>query len=301
MISGIFSPKVMISKEILAKVRKLEIRTKGLVNNLFGGEYHSAFKGRGMTFSEVRPYQYGDDVRQIDWNVTARTGDPHIKLFEEEREQTLMLLVDVSASGRFGSGDRRKIDLITELCAVMAFSAISNNDKVGMVLFSDRIEKVVMPRKGRSHVLRLIRDLYATNPAGSGTDVAGALTYANRILNRRSIMILVSDFMTELDEKSLRITSRRHDLVSVHVSDPLEVDLPNLGFLPVRDAESGEVRYLPTFLPSYRRRFRTEQRERLRILAETFSRLHLDAIRLDTSASYVEPMRQFFQKRASRA
>jgi uncharacterized protein (DUF58 family) len=291
----------MISKEILAKVRKLEIRTKGLVNNLFGGEYHSAFKGRGMTFSEVRPYQYGDDVRQIDWNVTARTGDPHVKLFEEEREQTLMLVVDVSASGRFGSKDRPKIDLITELCAVMAFSAISNNDKVGMVLFSDRIEKVVMPRKGRSHVLRLIRDLYATVPIGTGTDIGGALSFVNRILNRRSIMVLVSDFMTRLDEKALRITHRKHDLVSVHVSDPLEVDLPNLGFLPVRDAESGEVRVLPTFLPSFRRRYRTEQHERLHGLDDTFSRLHLDAIRLDTTTSYIQPMRQFFQKRASRA
>lgn len=291
----------MISKEILAKVRKLEIRTKGLVNNLFGGEYHSAFKGRGMIFSEVRPYQYGDDVRQIDWNVTARTGDPHIKLFEEEREQTVMLLVDVSASGRFGSGVRRKVDLITELCAVMAFSAITNNDKVGMVLFTDRIEKVVLPRKGRSHVLRLIRDLYATAPVGTGTDIGAALTFANRILNRRSIVVLVSDFLTGMDEKALRITNRKHDLVNVHVSDPLEIELPDLGILPMRDAETGSIRYMPTFLPSFRRQYRSTQSERLRTLEETFTRLHLDTIRLDTTASYIEPIRDFFHKRASRA
>lgn len=291
----------MISKEILAKVRKLEIRTKGLVNNLFGGEYHSAFKGRGMIFSEVRPYQYGDDVRQIDWNVTARTGDPHVKLFEEEREQTVMLLVDVSASGRFGSGVRRKVDLITELCAVMAFSAITNNDKVGMVLFSDRIEKVVLPRKGRSHVLRLIRDLYATQPVGTGTDIGAALTFANRILNRRSIVLLVSDFLTGLDEKALRITHRKHDLVNVHISDPLEEDLPDLGILPMRDAETGTIRYMPTFLPSFRRAYRSAQRERIRTLEDTFTRLHLDHIRLNTTVSYIEPMRDFLHKRASRA
>lgn len=290
----------MISKEILAKVRKLEIRTKGLVNNLFGGEYHSAFKGRGMTFSEVRPYQYGDDVRQIDWNVTARTGDPHIKLFEEEREQTLMLLVDVSASGRFGSGTRRKVDLITEMCAVMAFSAITNNDKVGMVLFSDRIEKVVLPRKGRSHVLRLIRDLYATEPVGTGTDIGAALTFANRILSRRSIVILVSDYLTGMDEKAMRITHRKHDLVNIHISDPLEEDLPDLGILPMRDAESGSIRFMPTFLPSFRRSYRSAQRERLRSLEDSFSHLHLDYIRLNTTSSYIEPLHQYFIKRASR-
>lgn len=290
----------MISKEILAQVRKLEIRTKGLVNNLFGGEYHSAFKGRGMIFSEVRPYQYGDDVRQIDWNVTARTGDPHIKLFEEEREQTLMLLVDVSGSGRFGSGTRRKVDLITELCAVLAFSAITNNDKVGMVLFSDRIEKVVMPRKGRSHVLRLIRDLYATVPVGVGTDIGQALTFANRVLNRRSIVVLVSDFLTDMQDKDLRITHRKHDLVSIHISDSMEEELPDLGILPVRDAETGAIGYLPTFLPSFRASYRRTQQERLTMLADAFRKMHLDYIRLNTTSSYIEPLREYFHRRASR-
>ncbi len=290
----------MISKDILAQVRRLEIRTKGLVNNLFGGEYHSAFKGRGMIFSEVRPYQYGDDIRQIDWNVTARTGDPHIKVFEEEREQTLMLLVDISPSGLFGSGSRRKIDLITELCAVLAFSAIHNKDKVGLVLFTDRIEKVVFPRKGRTHVLRLIRDLYATQPVGKGTDISEALTFTNKVLNRRSIVILASDFITDGYEAAIRVTNRKHDLVNIHVMDPLEQRMPDLGLLPLLDAESGSVRWMPTFLPSVRKKFAIEREQRLLGIETRFKQLQLDHIRILTTESYIEPLREYFIKRSKR-
>ncbi len=290
----------MISKDVLAQVRKLEIRTKGLVNNLFGGEYHSAFKGRGMIFSEVRPYQYGDDIRQIDWNVTARTGDPHIKVFEEEREQTLMLLVDISPSGLFGSGGRRKVDLITELCAVLAFSAIKNNDKVGLLLFTDRIEKVVLPRKGRTHVLRLIRDLYATKPVGQGTDIGEALSFTNKVLNRRSIVILASDFITDGYESAIRVTNRKHDLVNIHISDPLEIALPDLGLLPIKDAETGAIRLIPTFRRSARDTFRREHEARLERIEQRFKQLQLDHIRIESGESYIEPLRNYFQRRAQR-
>jgi uncharacterized protein (DUF58 family) len=270
------------------------------VNNLFGGEYHSAFKGRGMIFSEVRPYQYGDDIRQIDWNVTARTGDPHIKIFEEEREQTLMLLVDISPSGYFGSGFRRKIDLITELCAVLAFSAIKNNDKVGLVLFTDRIEKVVFPRKGRTHVLRLIRDLYATVPTGTGTNLSEALNFTNKVLNRRSIVILASDFIADGYEQAIRVTNRKHDLVNIHIVDPMESDLPDLGLLPLRDAETGQTTLVPTFLRSVRTTYRRERRQRLENIEDRFRQLRLDHVRILSTESYIDPLRNYFLKRSQR-
>ena len=228
----------MISKEVLKKIKKLEIQTKGLVNTLFGGEYQSAFKGRGMAFSEVRAYNYGDDIRQIDWNVTARTGDPFVKIFEEEREQTLMLCVDISASGIFGSNVQRKMDIAIEISAVLAFSAINNGDKVGLVLFSDQIEKVVPPKKGRTHVLRLIKELYTTQPTGSGTRIADALSYVNRLLDRRAIVVLASDFQDSDFEKQLKITNQKHDLVSIVIHDPFEDEIPEIGIVPFRDAET---------------------------------------------------------------
>ncbi len=289
----------MIPSDLIAKIRKLEIRTKGLVNHLFSGEYHSAFKGRGMVFSEVRPYQYGDDVRQIDWNVTARTGDPHIKVFEEEREQTLMLVVDISPSGRFGSR-RRKLDLITELCAVLAFSAVRNQDKVGLLLFSDRIEHVVPPRKGRSHVLRLIRDLYAVQPAGTGTDIAGALGYANRILNRRSIFILASDFQAPDFDHALRVTNRKHDLVTLHLYDPLERTLPDMGIVPLRDPETGRSITVDTSSAAFRNAFSRQQEAAFAALQDRFRRQRIDSIALGTHESYIDPLRQFFLRRANR-
>lgn len=289
----------MISKEIFRKVRQLEIRTKGLVNNLFGGEYHSAFKGRGMVFSEVRQYQYGDDIRQIDWNVTARAGDPFIKIFEEEREQTLMLLVDISNSGIFGS-QLRKADLITEMCAVMAFSAIKNGDKVGLVLFSDHIEKVVLPKKGRLHVLRLIRELYTTKAEGKGTDLSVPLNFINRLLKRRSIVIMASDFIAPDYEKAIKITNKKHDLIAVTVSDPLEDELPDMGIVTFRDAETGRARMIDTSSRRVRTSYRARRLERVANLREGFRRLQIDAVDVRTNQSYVQPLMAFFKRRGSR-
>ncbi len=290
----------MISKEVLKKIRKLEIQTKGLVNTLFGGEYQSAFKGRGMAFSEVRAYNYGDDIRQIDWNVTARTGDPYIKIFEEEREQTLMLCVDISASGVFGSHLQRKMDVAIEISAVLAFSAIKNGDKVGLVLFSDVIEKVVPPKKGRTHVLRLIRELYTTEPKGVGTKIADALGYVNRLLDRRAIVVLVSDFQDENFEKQLRITNQKHDLVSIIISDPFEDELPDIGLVPFHDAESGREILIDTSNKSIRKEYKTRKKVRQKMLDDTFLKMKVDAVNVSTNKSYVRPLMNFFQRRMSR-
>ena len=290
----------MISKEILKKIRKLEIRTKGMVNNIFGGEYQSAFKGRGMEFSEVREYSYGDDIRQIDWNVTARTGDPFIKLFEEEREQTLMLCVDISPSGVFGSRSQRKMDLAIEICAVLAFSAIKNNDKVGLVLFSNIIEKVVPPKKGRIHVLRLIRELYTTDPKGSGTDISEALAYVNRLLNRRAVVVLASDFQDQDFDKQMKITSRKHDLVNILIHDDLEEELPDLGIIPLKDAETGEEVLVDTSSETVRTSFRKKKIREKAALKDKFLRMKIDAIDLQTNHSYVQPLMNFFHRRMRR-
>ncbi len=290
----------MISKELFKTIRRIEIRTKGLVNEIFGGEYQSAFKGRGMTFSEVRPYQIGDDVRLIDWNVTARSEEPYIKVFEEEREQTLMLCVDVSSSEQFGSGIRRKLDLITELSAVLAFSAIKNNDKVGLVLFTDRIEKVVIPRKGRAHVLRLIRELLSAEPQGKSTDIGNAVAYLSKILRRRSIFILISDFQSSGYEKQLRIANRKHDFVSIVIDDPLERDLPDLGLIPFRDAETGRYRVIDTSSKSVREQYRRRRQVRMERLQKLLRRHRIDAITLQTNESYIEPIMAFFKRRVNR-
>ncbi|RNC80089.1 MAG: DUF58 domain-containing protein [Balneola sp.] len=290
----------MISKEVLKKIRKLEIQTKGLVNTLFGGEYQSAFKGRGMAFSEVRAYNYGDDIRQIDWNVTARTGDPYIKIFEEEREQTLMLCVDISASGVFGSHSQRKMDVAIEISAVLAFSAIKNGDKVGLVLFSDGIEKVVPPKKGRTHVLRLIRELYTTRPKGRGTDIAEALGYVNRLLDRRAIVVLASDFQDEDYEKQLRITNQKHDLVSIIINDPFEDELPNIGLVPFRDAESDREILIDTSNKSVRTQYAKKKRAHKAKLDEALLKMKVDAVNVSTNKSYVRPLMNFFQRRMNR-
>src|SRR5690554_5279402 len=262
----------MISQELLKKVRKLEIQTKGLVNSIFGGEYHSAFKGRGMEFSEVRAYSYGDDIRQIDWNVTARNNEPYIKVFEEEREQTLMLCVDISPSGFFGSRSQTKMELAIEICAVMAFSAIKNGDKVGLLLFSDRIEKVIPPKKGRTHVLRLIRELLTAKPEGRGTDLGGALAYVNRLLNRRAIVILVSDFQDREFEKQLKITHRKHDLVNIVIQDEHENDLPDLGLIPLLDPETGNRILVDSSSRKARVAFRERRMKRMAAMEELFRR-----------------------------
>lgn len=290
----------MIPKEVLKKIRKLEIQTKGIVNTLFGGEYQSAFKGRGMEFSEVRAYTYGDDIRQIDWNVTARTGDPFIKVFEEEREQTLMLCIDISQSGTFGSQNQSKMDLAIEICAVLAFSAIKNSDKVGLVLFSDHIEKVVPPKKGRTHVLRLIRELYTTKPTGTGTDIADALSYINRLLDRRAIVVLASDFQDREFEKQLRITNQKHDLVSIFINDPLEDELPNLGVIKIRDAESGAEKMVDTSSKKLRKAYNIRRLEQKAYVHDKFLKMKIDTVEVQTNESYVQPLMNFFKRRGSR-
>ncbi len=290
----------MISKEILKKIRKLEISTKGMVNNLFGGEYQSAFKGRGMEFSEVRAYTYGDDIRQIDWNVTARTGDPFIKIFEEEREQTLMLCVDISPSGVFGSRSQRKMDLAIEICAVLAFSAIKNSDKVGLVLFSDHVEKVVPPKKGKTHVLRLIREMYATKPTGKGTDIADALSYINRLLNRKAIVVLASDFQDKDFQKQLQITNQKHDLVNIVINDDLEEELPDLGLISLNDAETGQNVYVDTSSKKVRTAYRAKRLAEKKALKDLFMKYQIDSVDVHTNHSYVRPLVSFFQRRANR-
>jgi uncharacterized protein (DUF58 family) len=290
----------MISKEILQKVRKIEIRTKGKVNNLFGGEYQSAFKGRGMEFSEVREYTYGDDIRQIDWNVTARTGDPFIKQFEEEREQTLMLCVDISPSGIFGSRGQSKMELSIEICAVLAFSAIKNGDKVGLILFTDEIEKVIPPKKGRLHVLRLIRELLTTEPKGTGTDISEALSYVNRLLNRRAIIVLASDFQDDQYDRQLKITNRKHDLVNIFINDKFEDELPDLGLVPLRDAETGEEVLVDTSSKKVRKEFQKKREKAKHHLRDQFLRMKIDMIELKTNASYIRPLMTFFRRRMHR-
>ncbi|MCP9292867.1 MULTISPECIES: DUF58 domain-containing protein [Gracilimonas] len=290
----------MIPKEILKKIRKLEIQTKGIVNTLFGGEYQSAFKGRGMEFSEVRAYTYGDDIRQIDWNVTARTGDPFIKVFEEEREQTLMLCIDISQSGTFGSQSQSKMDLAIELAAVLAFSAIKNSDKVGLVLFSDHIEKVVPPKKGRTHVLRLIRELYTTKPTGTGTDIADALSYINRLLDRRAIVVLTSDFQDKDFEKQLRITNQKHDLVSIMINDHLEDELPDVGLVKIRDAETGAEKMIDTSSRKVRKSYKIRRMEQKAYIHDKMLKMKIDAVEVQTNESYVQPLMNFFKRRGSR-
>ena len=290
----------MIPKEILKKIRKLEIQTKGIVNTLFGGEYQSAFKGRGMEFSEVRAYTYGDDIRQIDWNVTARTGDPFIKVFEEEREQTLMLCIDISQSGTFGSQSQSKMDLAIELAAVLAFSAIKNSDKVGLVLFSDHIEKVVPPKKGRTHVLRLIRELYTTKPTGSGTDIADALSYINRLLDRRAIVVLTSDFQDKDFEKQLRITNQKHDLVSIIINDHLEDELPYIGLVKIKDAETGAEKIVDTSSKKVREAYKIRRMEQKAYIHDKMLKMKIDAVEVQTNESYVQPLMNFFKRRGSR-
>lgn len=290
----------MISKEILQKVRKIEIRTKGMVNSIFGGEYQSAFKGRGMEFSEVREYIYGDDIRQIDWNVTARTGDPFIKKFEEEREQTLMLCVDISPSGVFGSQGQSKMELAIEICAVLAFSAIKNGDKVGIVLFTDEIEKVIPPKKGRLHVLRLIRELLTTKPEGKGTDISEALSYINRLLNRRAIIILASDFQDKQYDRQLKITNRKHDLVNIFINDKLEDELPDLGLIPLKDAETGEEILVDTSSEKVRNEYRRKRRQQKEELRNQSLRRKIDMIEVETNASYIRPLIAFFRRRMHR-
>ncbi len=285
--------------EILKKVRKIEIKTKGLSKHIFSGEYHSAFKGRGMSFSEVRNYQYGDDVRNIDWNVTARTGDPYVKIFEEERELTVMLLIDMSKSSFFGTVNQLKNEILTEICAVLAFSAINNNDKVGVMFFSDRIEKFIPPKKGKSHILRIIRELLDFQPEGSGTDIGKTLDYFNNVIKKRSICFLLSDFLSTGYESPLRIAARRHDIVGIHLVDPREIELPNVGLIRASDAETGKMRWVDTALRSNRERYNDWYKKHQEYFKSAFLKTGADAVTIRTDESYVNALLKFFQKRGS--
>jgi len=290
----------MLTKELLKQVRQIEIKTRGVVNDVFSGEYHSVFKGRGMEFSEVREYQVGDDIRTIDWNVSARFGHPFIKIFEEERELTLMLLVDLSGSLVFGSVDKTKQQIAAELTAVLAFSAMKNNDKVGLILFTDEIEKFVPPKKGKSHILRIVREILSFEPQGNKTNIQGALEYFNHSVKKKSIAFLISDFMDDGYEKILRIVSKKHDLVSIVLEDPREKDLLKAGLIKFKDAETGRTRYIDTSNKNVQGYFKQKINERKNIQNEIFLKSRVDTVNIDISTSYVKPLINFFKLRVKR-
>ncbi|MEI7811165.1 MAG: DUF58 domain-containing protein [Ignavibacteria bacterium] len=290
----------MLTKELLKQVRQIEIKTKGVVNQVFTGEYHSVFKGRGMEFSEVREYQFGDDIRNIDWNVTARLSHPFIKVFEEERELTVMLMVDLSGSLSFGTLDKTKQQIAAELSAIMAFSAMKNNDKVGLILFSDRIEKFVPPRKGRKHVLRIIREVLSFEPAGKETNIKKALEYMNHAIKKRSIVFLISDFFDSGYEKILKIVGKKHDFIGIVLTDERERALPKIGLVKFRDAETGQTRYIDTSNPQLQRWFARARRESIQKRRDLFIKSRLDSVDIITSQSYIKPLIDFFRLRGRR-
>jgi len=290
----------VLPKDLIRRIRRLEITTRKAVSDLLAGQYHSVFKGRGMAFSEVRQYQAGDEIRIIDWNVTARMNDAYVKVFTEERELTVMLVVDVSASADFGSTTQTKSELAAEVAAQIAFSAIANNDRVGLILFSDRVEHVIPPKKGRKHVLRVVSDILSFKPQGKGTDLSTGLTYLSRVSKRRAVTFLISDFMAADLEKPLRIARRRHDLVPVAISDPMEEAFPKLGLVQMEDPETGERVLVDTADPLVRGRFARWMRERRDQRNTTFKRLQLDYVELGGGADYVTALARFFKARARR-
>ena len=290
----------MIPTEILRKVRRIQIVTSAMVSDLFAGQYHSAFRGRGMEFEEVREYQPGDDVRTIDWNVTARTGRPFVKSYREERELTVVLLVDVSASQSFGTRQQLKSELVAELGATLAFSAIQNNDKVGLILFTDRIEHSVPARKGTRHVLRVVRELLYHQPVGRQTDIAMALEHLSRVLRRRAVVFLISDFQAPPFRDTLRVVRHRHDLIPVIVGDERESELPPVRYVELLDPETGERLLLDTSSSSVRHRFRELGRRRREELLSEFRRLRIDSIEVRTGQPFVEPLATFFRQRGRR-
>ena len=290
----------MIPKEILKKIRRIEIRTKKLVNDLFSGEYHSTFKGQGMEFEEVRQYEPGDEIRLIDWNVTARTGYPHIKKFKEERELSVVMLFDASSSGRFGTRDRFKSETAAELCALLAFSAIKNNDKVGLIIFTDKIEKFIPPQKGRGHVLRLIREILYFKPEGIATDIGAALEYFSRVIKRKSVVFLVSDFLSENFIKPIQIANNKHDVIAIKVTDPRETSFDNVGLIELEDAETGEVVMIDTGSREFRREFSARAEEDNLGLKKAFKLINLDFINIRTDESYIVPLINFFKMRERR-
>lgn len=287
----------METKDLLKKVRKIEIKTRGLSRQIFAGEYHSAFKGRGMTFSEVREYQYGDDIRSIDWNVTARFNHPYVKVFEEERELTVMLLIDVSASGEFGTQEQMKRTLITEIAAVLSFSAIENNDKIGVILFSDQVEKFIPPKKGRKHILRIIRELLEFTPQSRGTDISESLRFLTNAIKKRCTAFLISDFRDKGYARSLQIANNKHDVAALHIYDIRETSLPAVGMLRVLDAESGVERWIDTSKSRIRENYAMKWESHQEIMKEIFSRAGVDSVSMRTGEDYVKPLIRLFKQR----
>ncbi|MDM8003816.1 MAG: DUF58 domain-containing protein [Bacteroidota bacterium] len=287
----------METTELLKKVRKIEIRSRGLTRQIFAGEYHSAFRGRGMAFSEVREYQFGDDIRNIDWNVTARLGHPYVKVFEEERELTVMLLVDVSRSGDFGTVASTKREMMTEIAAVLAYSVIANNDKVGLMLFSDRVEKYIPPKKGRGHMLRIIREMLSFEPAGSGTSLSEPLRYLTNVLRKRCTAFVLSDFMAPPFTEALRIASGKHDMVALRISDRREKELPDVGFMKVMNPESGREMWIDTSSSSVRKEYAEYWRKHDQAVTAAFVSSGVDVASISTGEDYIKPLISLFKHR----
>ena len=287
----------MDTKELLKKVRKIEIKTRRLSDHIFGGEYHSTFKGRGMTFSEVRQYQFGDDVRTIDWNVTARYNEPYVKVFEEERELTMMLMVDVSGSELFGTSNNFKKEIITEISATLAFSALQNNDKVGLILFSDEVELYIPPKKGKSHVLRIIRELLEFKPDSQRTNIGEALKFLSNVIKKRAIVFVLSDFISEDYEKTLKITGNKHDLTGIRIYDQREVEIPNLGMVEMLDAETGRQVLVNTQSRKVRQDYHNFYRERVEYFKDKFAKSGCGILDCRVDESYVKKLLAYFKRR----
>lgn len=288
----------MDTADLIKRVRRIEIKTRGLSQQIFAGEYHSAFKGRGMSFSEVREYQYGDDIRNIDWNVTARFNHPYIKIFEEEREMTVMLIIDVSASREFGSFTQLKKNLITEISAVLAFSAIQNNDKIGVVLFSDKIEKFIPPKKGKQHILRIIRELIDFTPENKGTNISEGLRFFTNLIKKRSTAFLISDFIDSGYEDSIKIASKKHDLIALNIFDKREVELPSVGLIYMKDAETGKKIWVDSSSKTTRNAYNKHWINRQTFANEIFKKYGVDSANLNTNEDYIKPLMSLFKKRS---
>ena len=290
----------MNTSELLKKVRKIEIKTKGLSKNIFSGEYQTAFKGKGMAFSEVREYLPGDDVRTIDWNVTARYNNPYIKVFQEERETTVILLIDLSGSSDFGTQSQLKREIATEISAVLSFSAINNNDKIGVIFFSDKIEKFIPPKKGKSHILRIIRELITFEPSSKKTNIEVALKYFNSVIKKRAICFIISDFMDNNFEKSLKIAKNKHDIIGLNINDEREKNLVNVGMIKVIDSETGIIKWIDTSDKKNRNIFNYNHKKQAENLKNIFSSSGIDFININTGQDYIKPLMNFFKKRGNK-
>jgi uncharacterized protein (DUF58 family) len=290
----------MIPREVLSKVRHIEIITNRLVNEVMAGSYHSVFKGRGMEFDEVREYMPGDDVRTIDWNVTARTGVPYVKRFVEERELTVMLMVDLSGSTDFGTGERLKGELAAEICALLAFSAIRNNDRVGLLIFTDRVEMFIPPKKGKNHVLRVIREVLFFRPENRQTNMPAAIEHITRVLKRKSVVFLISDFFAQNIKRPVSVLNQKHDLIALQIRDPRELEIPPIGFVPFEDPETGEVLFVDTFSAEFRGKFKAAANHMQQEIEQFFKQMRVDHVTIGTDGSYIEPIIALFRRRAHR-